>query len=478
MDTFTVRSPHCDICSRREKKFMILRLTWSGEFSADRSVRENVKYCSFCFERLASAAGTRLSADGGWRKGGRRWRRGEKALLALMWRLGRPPPGDGIKTCLSWNPSHRGRPVTTRPRRTSSGGRDGGRARTLMARVMISFTRADTNAPTHPHTSLPPPPGPGPAGNTHTHTHTHTHFLPHTHTHTMVRPPIKSKVVCFYWSFALTSGLSFWRLYLSVSSWKSSVDNAQCFQLGENQTPGALAIFPPSPPGPPSLPLFLCTRSTILHNSPLSLSLSLSLPPLYLPPPSPPPFPLLTLFLLLSPSFSPGEGGLSPLQITDTKRRWWRRWRWELAVQGPVSINETMKVYFARMHVLNSFLCDSWLGNVSVNLIKDSASSHYFLSTPVPDGVKVHHLHPWLVQGAAPAPEQKPFPFLFLFFFMLFVCWEESSLYIHTPRKTRFFFFFTPCSKTTEMPKFIQRRHTFLQHISRYIFNTPAQLSK
>ncbi|CAF93900.1 unnamed protein product, partial [Tetraodon nigroviridis] len=53
------------------------------------------------------------------------------------------------------------------------------------------------------------------------------------------------------------------------------------------------------------------------------------------------------------------EGGLSPLQITHTKRRWWRRRRSELPVQGPVSINETMKVYFARMHVLNSFLCDS-----------------------------------------------------------------------------------------------------------------------
>lgn len=99
--------------------------------------------------------------------------------------------------------------------------------------------------------------------------HTHTSYL----THTMVRPPIKSKVVCFYWSFALTSGLSFWRLYLSVSSWKSFVDNAQCFQLGENQTPGALAIFPP-PQGPPSLlPLFVYTPrfSTFLL---FSLSLS------------------------------------------------------------------------------------------------------------------------------------------------------------------------------------------------------------
>ncbi len=173
----------------------------------------------------------------------------------------------------------------------------------------------------------------------------------------MVRPPIKSKVVCFYWSFALTSGLSFWRLYLSVSSWKSSIDNAQCFQLGENQTPGALAIFPPTPPGPPSLPLFLCARSTILYHSPLSLSLMLSS---VISPSSSSPFSFSSLSLSLS--LSPGEGGLSPLQITDTKRRWWRRRRWEVPVQGPVSINETMKVYFARMHVLNSFLCDSWLG--------------------------------------------------------------------------------------------------------------------
>lgn len=136
------------------------------------------------------------------------------------------------------------------------------------------------------------------------------------------------------------------------------------------------------------------------------------------PTPSPPSLPLLpprssaALFSCLSlSSLLQEEGGLSPLQISHTKRRWWRRWRSELPVQGLVSINETMKVYFARMHVLNSFLCDSWLGNVSVNLIKDSAGSHYFLSTPVPDGVKVHHLHPWLVRGETPAPRQTSFCF-------------------------------------------------------------------
>lgn len=108
-------------------------------------------------------------------------------------------------------------------------------------------------SPTHP----PLPYGPGPAGNTHTLLTSHTPWL---------GPPIKSKVVCFYWSFALTSGLSFWRLYLSVSSWKSFVDNAQCFQLGENQTPGALAIFPPPKAHLPSS-LF---SSTLLDSLPFS----------------------------------------------------------------------------------------------------------------------------------------------------------------------------------------------------------------
>lgn len=69
---------------------------------------------------------------------------------------------------------------------------DGGRS--LMAGVMISFTNTGT---------LPVAPQPR-------RQHTHTILrLTQTHTHTMVRPPIKSKVVCFYWSFALTSGLSF-----------------------------------------------------------------------------------------------------------------------------------------------------------------------------------------------------------------------------------------------------------------------------
>lgn len=186
----------------------------------------------------------------------------------------------------------------------------------------------------------------------------------------MVRPPIKSKVVCFYWSFALTSGLSFWRLYLSASSWKSSVDNAQCFQLEENQTPGALAILPPS------------------SSSPSLFSSALSPPPL---PSSPSSLQEKGVCLRCKlPTQNEGGGGAGAGSCRS---------------RGPVSINETMKVYFARMHVLNSFLCDSWLGNVSVNLIKDSAGSHYFLSTPVPDGVKVHHLHPWLVRGAAPAPQ-------------------------------------------------------------------------
>lgn len=179
-----------------------------------------------------------------------------------------------------------------------------------------------------------------------------------------------------------------------------------------------LSTLPPRPTFPPSF-LLHSLHDPPFPSFPLTLALlyNISLH--------------LLLFLLLS-SFSPGEGGLSPLQITDTKRRWWRRWRWELLVQGPVSINEPMKVYFARMHVLNSFLCDSWLGNVSVNLIKDSAGSHYFLSTPVPDGVKVHHLHPWLVQGAAPAPEQAPFSFLFscLFFFNA-VCLLRGVIFLH-----------------------------------------------
>ena len=389
---------------------------------------------------------------------------------------------DGIKTCLSWNPLTTGSrwpltppltttTTTTKPAWTRSDGKDGGRPSTLMA-YSDDFRHTHTHTHTHkcPHSSsllLPPPHGPGPCRQ---HTHTHTHLLPHTHTHThthtMVRPPIKSKVVCFYWSFALTSGLSFWRLYLSVSSWKPSVDNAQCFQLEENQTPAALAIFPAPPHSIPTSPAHLPSLppSFLLHSlhdpplpySPLSLSLSSVIPP-SLPPPV----------------FSPGEGGLSLLQITDTKRRWWRRWRWELPVQGPVSINETMKVHFARMHVLNSFLCDSWLGNVSVNLIKDSAGSHYFLSTPVPDGVKVHHLHPWLVRGAAAAPEQEPLSLSLFYKCCLFV--ERSRLFTYIPpRKTRF----TPCSKTIEVPKFIQRRHTFLQNKSRRIFNTTLQMGE
>lgn len=195
----------------------------------------------------------------------------------------------------------------------------------------------------------------------------------------------------------------------------------------------------------------------------------------------PPSFRLHSSILYLSPLFPftllppPGEWGLSLLQITDTKRRWWQCWCWELPVQGPVSINETMKVYFARMHVLNSFLCDSWLGNVSINLIKDSGGSHYFLSTLVPDGVKVHHLHRWLVQGAAPAPQQTSFS---AFSFSVFKCClfvERSHLFYKYPlRKTHS----TRCSKTREMPKFIQRQHTFLQNRSSYRFNTPVQLNE
>lgn len=54
-----------------------------------------------------------------------------------------------------------------------SDGKDGGN--TLMARVMISFTHTDTNAPTHPHTSSHVPVALALQA-------THTHFLPHTHT--------------------------------------------------------------------------------------------------------------------------------------------------------------------------------------------------------------------------------------------------------------------------------------------------------
>lgn len=181
-----------------------------------------------------------------------------------------------------------------------------------------------------------------------------------------------------------------------------------------------LSTLPPKPTFPSLFSSALAPRSSTILLFSLSLS-SVKSPPSS----SSSSFPLS----------SPGEGGLSPLQITNTKRRWWRRWCWELPVQGPVSINETMKVYFARMHVLNSFLCDSWLGNVSVNLIKDSAGSHYFLSTPVPDGVKVHHLHPWLVRGAAPAPEQAPFSFPFFFsplsiFFLNAVCLLRGVIFL------------------------------------------------
>lgn len=184
-----------------------------------------------------------------------------------------------------------------------------------------------------------------------------------------------------------------------------------------------LSTLPPKPTFPSLFSSALAPRSSTILLFSLSLS-SVKSPPSS----SSSSFPLS----------SPGEGGLSPLQITNTKRRWWRRWCWELPVQGPVSINETMKVYFARMHVLNSFLCDSWLGNVSVNLIKDSAGSHYFLSTPVPDGVKVHHLHPWLVRGAAPAPEQAPFSFPFFFsplsfFFKCCLFVERSHLFTNIP---------------------------------------------
>lgn len=160
-----------------------------------------------------------------------------------------PPPvtGDHIRALQGTGGGGRGGGA-------SEDGEDEGRASTLMAGVMIFFTRW--------HKCLPPPYSSSYLLVALALQARHTRPIPHTHTHThaMVRPPIKSKVVCFYWSFALTSGLSFWRLYLSASSWKFSVDKAQCFQLGENQAPGALAIFPPPPPPEPtflpSLPLF------------------------------------------------------------------------------------------------------------------------------------------------------------------------------------------------------------------------------
>lgn len=64
--------------------------------------------------------------------------------------------------------------------------------------------------------------------------------------------------------------------------------------------------------------------------------------------------------------------GMSRLQITDTKRGGTPPPS-PAHPEPPVSFNESMKLYFSTMRELNSFLCDSWLGNVSVNLIKDSA---------------------------------------------------------------------------------------------------------
>lgn len=180
---------------------------------------------------------------------------------------------DRIKTRLSWNPPTAGdrRPHSTpgrnrgrRKRWRSERGWQRWRQSQHIDGWSDDFLHTLTQMPPPTILILLPPSGPGPAGKT------HASYTSHTHTHAMVRPPIKSKVVCFYWSFALTSGLSFWRLYLSASSWKFSVDNAQCFQLGENQAPGALAIFPPPPPPEPTfLPslFFLRTGSAILRHS-------------------------------------------------------------------------------------------------------------------------------------------------------------------------------------------------------------------
>ncbi len=210
-----------------------------------------------------------------------------------------------------------------------------------------------------------------------THTHTHTGFsLKRSTTPNPFSPsplwlglPIKSKVVCFYWCFALTSGLSSWRLYLSVSDWKSSVDNAQCFQLGENQTPGVLGSFHPPPrpflkPPHPLAPPSFGTRPTGFCHFTLSFLLLHNFP--------------LRFFKV----------GISPRQITDTKRGWrtGRSRAWVLAVpEPPVSFNEPIKVYFPA-ECAKVFLVWQLTGKCECYPYKRFSGSHYFLSNLAPDG--------------------------------------------------------------------------------------------
>lgn len=201
---------------------------------------------------------------------------------------------------------------------------------------------------------------------THTHTHTHapltpalqrsTHSLTLSDTYTQTRPlQLNQKWFVFigllHWQVGYHSDGSTCHEWLRILSW-------QCPMLpikGESDSWWASHIptFPTS--FHPSSPFF-CTRSKSLCHSPLSLAIA---------------FLVISTSPLSASLFLVGRC-LSLLQITNTK---WggAAWRWELPVLGPVSFNETMKVYFARILVLNCFLCDSWLENMSVNLIKDSA---------------------------------------------------------------------------------------------------------
>lgn len=154
--------------------------------------------------------------------------------------------------------------------------------------------------------------------------------------------------------------------------------------------------------------------------------------------------------------------GISPLQITDTKRGGAPAVP-SLSAGGPeppVSFNEPIKVYFSSVNALKSFLCDSWLGNVSVNLIKDSAVLIIFC--------QISHLMALrciicIVDWSRVCP---------FFFRTMFVCWLKSTFLSFC---TSFFFYhkecFTQCFKMTAMPKFIQERRTIFLNISKYIFN-------
>lgn len=162
------------------EKFMIPCFLWSSESQSTQKHKKCQTFLILFWK--AGICGKRMEKKGVGGVGGG-WRR-ERDCFSLWCCCSGMPPGTESKPASPESLSPRAAgdrlpPKSSRMRaRTRSDGRDGDRASTLMARVMISFIHTDTNAPTHPHTSSPSPRGSGPAGNT----HTHTFYLTHTHT--------------------------------------------------------------------------------------------------------------------------------------------------------------------------------------------------------------------------------------------------------------------------------------------------------